>query len=294
MSEEKVYRDIPLSLIDPNPQQPRRHFDETALRELADSIVEHGLLQPIEVEAAPDGRYILHHGERRWRACGLLGWETIPAFVAAALDEETRLVRALVENIQREDMNAIEMGQAFRELRDRGMTMTAIARATGKTHAVVKNCLEWLQVEPEIQDLVASGWLPRDHRVREAITSVPADVRVEFARRSRHLNIAGVQRAAEVLVSSLEKKASKNGTRPHYDCPPKPGRGRRAHALTLVIQNCPVPGPWGGVLEQVAQTTCQACSLFETKPDNICQECPATQMVRGFVEQGEKEGHHVC
>lgn len=295
--EQRTYELIPVSRIVPNPQQPRRHFDETALRELADSIAEHGLLQPIEVEVAPGGRFVLHHGERRWRACRLLQRETIPAFVVEAQDEETRLVRALVENIQREDMNVIEMGQAFRELRDRGMTLTAIARATGKTHAVVKNCLEWLDVEPEVQDLVASGELPRDHRVRDAVMSVPGDVRVQFARRCRNLNIAGVQRAAEVLANSLSKAeppASKNGAKRPYDCPPNPGRVRRAHALTLVVQNCPVPGPYGEVLEKIAQATCKACSLFDTRPDNICAECPATQIVRGFVEHAEQEGHRVC
>lgn len=274
--------EIPVGEIYPNPDQPRKTFAKASLQELAASIREHGIIQPIEVEKTDDG-YMIHHGERRWRAAALARLETIPSIVKDGLDEQTLLERALVENIQREDMNPIELALACQQLRQQGMSVMEIARRLGKSQATISNHLEWLVVDKAIQDMVASGDLPRDRRVREAIMSVPDNVRVAFAKKCRSLNIPGVVKAAEVLNKSLAGRDEAR-KRPQKKKCEKRGKARRAHSLTLVLDDCPFPGAMSEVFERVAQVTCEGCPLFEHKPGPSCHECPATKIVQGMVE----------
>ena len=121
---ERVLGIIPLDKIQPNPSQPRIEFDEATLWELAQSIQEEGLIQPIEVEAGENGAYILHHGERRVRACRLAGIRNIQALVVAPLGPKDILLRALVENLQRQDMNPNEEAEALGVLAATGMFQT--------------------------------------------------------------------------------------------------------------------------------------------------------------------------
>ena len=124
-------REVPVSAISPNPEQPRRSFDPGELRELADSIAAHGVLQPVLVVQSDSG-YVLIAGERRWRAATLLGQQTIPAVVRTA-NEQERLELALVENIQRSDLNALEEARAYRHLIDEfGLTQERVAERVGR------------------------------------------------------------------------------------------------------------------------------------------------------------------
>ena len=123
---------IPVGAIKPNPKQPRNNFNMVKLQELADTMREEGQLQPIEVERNGVG-WILHHGERRLRAAQILGWETIQAVVAAPQDDQTLLIRALIENVQREDMNPIEEARAYEALNNAGLSWNAIAKRVGKS-----------------------------------------------------------------------------------------------------------------------------------------------------------------
>ncbi|WP_077148181.1 ParB/RepB/Spo0J family partition protein [Sphingopyxis sp. KK2] len=150
--------------IRPLPGQPRRHFDEGAIAELADSIAARGLLQPIIVRAAPDGRgYQLVAGERRWRAAQRAGLHAIPALVRD-LDDAATYEIALVENIQRQDLNAIEEASAYRKLiEDFGHSQDALARLVGKSRSHVANLMRLLDLPRAVQELVGDGSLAMGH-----------------------------------------------------------------------------------------------------------------------------------
>ena len=143
--------EIAISQIVPNPNQPRREFDETALMELANSIKEIGIIQPITLRQTPDGQYQIIAGERRWRASQLAGLTTIPAYIKTVKDE-TVMEMALVENIQRDDLNAIEIALAYEHLAEAtGMTQEKISERVGKSRAAVTNYMRLLKLPAQVQ-----------------------------------------------------------------------------------------------------------------------------------------------
>ena len=158
---EHVPPEIPIDAIDPNPDQPRRVFDTEQLAALADSIRQHGVLQPVVVRRAGD-RYELVVGERRWRATRAAGHATIPA-VIADVDDEDRLALALIENVQRSDLNAIELAEAFRALADTGATQEEIGRRVGLDRSSVANHLRLLELPREFQEDVEAARLSAGH-----------------------------------------------------------------------------------------------------------------------------------
>lgn len=156
---------LPLKAIVPNPLQPRRIFTEAELAELSASIHENGLLQPLVVRPAPEseGRFELVAGERRFRAVGRLGWDEVPVLVREASDD-TLLVLALVENLQREQLNPIEEAEGYAKLGDDfGMKTAEIARAVGKDRSTVANLVRLLGLPPSIRKLVEDGSLTQGH-----------------------------------------------------------------------------------------------------------------------------------
>jgi len=170
------------SLLKPNPHQPRREFDETALRELADSIREHGIIQPIIVEEAGDGSYFIIAGERRTRAARLAGLSKVPV-VVKKFSEERKLEVALIENIQRENLNPIEEAQAYHQLMALGnLSQEEAATRVGKNRSTVANALRLLKLPEDIASSLASGQITAGHA--RAILSVlnPADQRILFGR----------------------------------------------------------------------------------------------------------------
>ena len=143
--------EIEIDLISPNPEQPRRTFDEETLAELAASIRELGVIQPLSLRDAGDGTYQIIAGERRWRAAKLAGLSTLPAYVRTASDSEVTEM-ALIENIQREDLNAIEVALAFRKLIDTyDLTQERLSERLGKKRATIANHLRLLKLPAEIQ-----------------------------------------------------------------------------------------------------------------------------------------------
>lgn len=143
--------EIEVDLIFPNPEQPRRTFDEDTLEELAASIRELGIIQPLSLRDAGDGTYQIIAGERRWRAAKLAGIGTVPAYIRTASDSEVTEM-ALIENIQREDLNAIEVALAFRKLIDTyNLTQDRLSERLGKKRATVANHLRLLKLPAEIQ-----------------------------------------------------------------------------------------------------------------------------------------------
>lgn len=155
--------DIPIADIRPNPQQPREHFDEEALAALADSIREVGVLQPVLVRATEDGTYELIAGERRWRASRRVGLQTVPAIIRVA-DDTMMLQHAIVENVQREELNPLEEAAAYQQLiEDFSLTHDEVALRVGKSRATISNTLRLLQLPPSIQRHVKDGSLRMGH-----------------------------------------------------------------------------------------------------------------------------------
>lgn len=143
--------EIEVALIVPNPSQPRTNFDAEALEELAASIRELGVIQPLSLRSTPDGNYQIIAGERRWRAAKMAGLVTVPAYVRTASDSEVTEM-ALIENIQREDLNAIEVALAFRKLIDTyNLTQDRLSERLGKKRATIANHLRLLKLPAEIQ-----------------------------------------------------------------------------------------------------------------------------------------------
>lgn len=158
INESQGVQTIRLSEIEPNKNQPRRHFDEAAITALADSIRQHGLIQPILVRSTGTG-YQIVAGERRWRACRMLGMSEISAIIKDFSDSETAQI-ALIENIQREDLNPIEEAAAYKELMDKyEMTQEALSKAVGKSRPAIANAVRLLNMPEKVQELVKKGEL---------------------------------------------------------------------------------------------------------------------------------------
>src|SRR5207237_5383431 len=157
--ETESLREIDIDRILPNAHQPRKNFDDDALNELANSIREHGVVQPIVVRPLDDGFFQLIAGERRWRASQRAGLSRIPAVIREA-GEHAALELALIENLQREDLNPIEEAQAYERLIvDFGMTQEEVAQRVGKNRATVANMLRLLRLPPEVQQWLRENQL---------------------------------------------------------------------------------------------------------------------------------------
>lgn len=155
--------EVAISSIEPNPLQPRTAFDEEALQELASSIAQLGVIQPITLRRRADGKYTIISGERRWRASQLAGLETLPAYIRE-VDDENLHAMALVENIQRQDLNAIEIALGMQRLVEEcGLTQEAMAEKVGKKRSTVSNYLRLLSLPSEVQLALKEGLVTVGH-----------------------------------------------------------------------------------------------------------------------------------
>ena len=157
------FREVPVDLVRPNPRQPRRDFDESALGDLAESIRSRGVLQPLVVRPLAGGEYELVAGERRLRAAGIAGLETVPAVIREADDWE-RLDLALAENMAREDLNAVEEARACAMLvEDLGLTKGEVGRRVGRSRVAISNLIRLLELPEEALELIEAGQLSEGH-----------------------------------------------------------------------------------------------------------------------------------
>jgi ParB family transcriptional regulator, chromosome partitioning protein len=204
-SSQEVVREIPVTEIRPNPFQPRKSFASETLEELKSSISEYGVLVPIIVRRRDDG-YELIAGERRWRACAALLRPTIPAIVRASDDRQT-LEFAIVENLQREDLNPLEEAAGFAYLiEEYDFTQEDVARRLGKSRPAVANTLRLLALSEAIKAMVAGGRLSAGHA--RALLAAPQDARDELAERSvrQGLTVRALERLVERAKSSPAPK----------------------------------------------------------------------------------------
>ena len=177
--ERKNAEDMPLDKISANPNQPRKNFDEQALRELADSIKKHGVIMPIVVNDNGDGTYMVIAGERRFRASKLDGKDTIPVVIRKYNEREIKEI-SLIENLQREDLNPIEAATAMKQLMtDYKLTQDELAERIGKSRPAIANTLRLLHLTPEVMSMVAEGKLSAGHA--RTIVLLPAEEQINFA-----------------------------------------------------------------------------------------------------------------
>ena len=207
-------RQIPVDRIRPNPHQPRKTFDPQALDELKASISEHGVLVPILVRERGEG-YEIIAGERRWRACAALRRGTVPAIVRASDDRESLEV-AIIENLQRENLNALEEAAGIAELIDsHDFTQEQVAQRLGKSRPAVTNALRLLGLPEAIKALIADGSLSAAHA--RAILAAPQAQRVDLAKRAAQLGIS--VRALERIVAAINQPPAPAKPRPANGSP---------------------------------------------------------------------------
>jgi len=190
--------ELPVDRLEANPNQPRHHFPEEDLEELAASIRRHGVLQPVLVSEAETGRYRLVAGERRWRAARLAGLASVPAVIRERLDGDRLLELALVENLQRRDLTPLEEARAFEQLRvNLGLAQAEIAERVGIDRSTVANALRLLKLPDEIQAMVEAGVITAGH-ARALLAFADEDDRLAWARRSAEtgLSVRDLERAA--------------------------------------------------------------------------------------------------
>ena len=194
--------EVAIKDIEPNPLQPRSDFDEEALGELAASIAQLGVIQPITLKRRADGRYTIISGERRWRASQLAGLERLPAYIREVDDEDLHAM-ALVENIQREDLNAIEIALGMRRLVEEcGLTQEAMAEKVGKKRSTVSNYMRLLSLPSEVQLALKEGLISMGHA--KAIATLDEEVQIKALRKCirRSLSV----RQAEELARKMTKE----------------------------------------------------------------------------------------
>ena len=203
---------LPISQVESCSGQPRKHFDEEALQELADSIAEHGIIQPLTVRKLSSGYYQIIAGERRWRAARLAGLQEVPVIVMEA-DDRKAAELAMIENLQREDLNPMEEAAGFQSLIETyHMTQEEAARQIGKSRSAVTNALRLLGLAPSVRKLVEDGKLSAGH----ARALVPLSPALQESAASAIISGGLSVRQAETLVKrlSVEKKAPKKAPDP--------------------------------------------------------------------------------
>lgn len=206
---------IPLEQIEVNPKQPRRDFDETALRELSDSIKLHDIIQPVTVIKISPVRYQLISGERRLRASKLAGLKDIPAYIRTA-DDQQMLEMALLENLQRENLNAIEIGLSYRRLMDEcDMTQEEVAERMKKDRSTVTNYLRLLRLPPDVQKSVRDGELSMGHaRAIIGLEQVDQQLYVFREVREKALSVRQTEKLVKDMTSPEAKSQGSGKTAP--------------------------------------------------------------------------------
>ena len=204
--ESSAYKMLPVYKVEPNPDQPRRDFDEEELAALAESIAEHGIIQPLTVRETKNGYYQIIAGERRWRAARLCKLSEVPAIVVEA-DDRKAMELALIENLQRQDLNAVEEAMGYKSLMDDyGLTQEEAAARVGKSRPAVANALRLLGLTPDVLEMVRGGKLTAGH-ARAVLVLKDEKKQREAAKKIVSLGLS--VRAAESLCKNMAKPEPK-------------------------------------------------------------------------------------
>ncbi len=201
--EQSAYRELPIYKVEPNPDQPRQDFDEEELQALSDSISVHGVIQPLTVRELPSGYYQIIAGERRWRAARLAGLSDVPVVVIEA-DDKKAMELALIENLQRQDLNPVEEALGYQALiEEYGLTQEEAAGRVGKSRPAVANSLRLLGLSPEVLEKLKRGELTAGH-ARAILTLKTEKKQLEAAQKIIALALS--VRQAETLCKNMNKE----------------------------------------------------------------------------------------
>lgn len=284
---DQILENIPVERVLPNPQQPRRDFNQESLEELASSIRVHGVIKPIVVERLGD-MFILHDGERRLRASKIARKATIPAIIGPPLNgtgEQMRLERALIANIQREDMNPVDEARAFLKLQTaHNLTASEIGRRTGKAQSVVSTRIKLARLNPEILELMREKKLSTEGKAVTALFSIDDEQqRIDMAMRlaSRRASAKTVVRACERFNKMQAESQTGKQTTLAIAMAQKV-REEDLPEWDALYQLGKVP-PWPMVNDAV-MTTCDSCALRRMASEAVCGSCALVAMVGKLVE----------
>jgi len=210
VSDELSTSTLPINEIIPNKEQPRKTFDEAALNELADSIAQHGVLQPLLVRPLTTGGYQLVAGERRWRASRIAGLKEVPVIVKELTDTEAMQL-AIIENLQREDLNPIEEAEGLQALIDKcGFNQEEVAASVGKSRPAITNSLRLLRLPEEVRDMTRNGVISAGHaRALLALDSPALMLEIADQIVSRKLTVRDVEKLASKPAKTRAKTAKK-------------------------------------------------------------------------------------
>ena len=201
--DNSPFKLLPIHKVEPNPDQPRRDFDDVELQALADSISVHGVVQPLTVREMSTGYYQIIAGERRWRAARLARISEVPAVIIDADDRKT-MELALIENLQRQDLNPVEEAMGYHALMaDYGLTQEEVANQVGKSRPAVANALRLLSLDPEVLLMVRKGALSAGH-ARAVLSLKNVKLQQEAARKIANLGLS--VRQAELLCKNMAKE----------------------------------------------------------------------------------------
>lgn len=252
--------EVAINLIAPNPQQPRTQFDEESLSELAASIAELGIIQPVTLRRSGD-KYIIISGERRWRAAQMVGIEYLPAYIREVDDEDLHAM-ALVENIQRQDLNAIEIALGMQRLIDEcGLTQEAMAEKVGKKRSTVSNYMRLLSLPAEVQLALKEGIITMGHA--KAIAALDADMQLKALKRC-------IKKA--LSVRQMEQLARKLSEAPHADSS---------------ADNEELPESYSHLVEELERVLSENISIKRTKTggSRITIECANDKEVEKLISR---------
>jgi len=213
--EEPGIRALPLSSLEPNRLQPRADFDEKGLEGLAASIRAQGVVQPIVVTPGTEGKFIIVAGERRWRAARKAGLDEVPVVVHEVRGDRELLEMALVENLQRTDLNPVEEGEAYRSLQGTfGLSQEEIGQRVGKNRTTITNAMRLLRLPAEVQDMLRDGRLTPG-QARPLLSLASEEEQSSLARRAVEKRLSA--RELEELTSSRKRSAKRRAAPPRVD-----------------------------------------------------------------------------
>lgn len=198
--------EIDITKIKPNPNQPRKNFDEDALKDLAASIKVHGIVQPIVLNKNADGTYMIIAGERRWRAANLCGLKTVPAIIKDYTEKQIKEI-SIIENLQREDLNPVEAAKAIKELMDEyGLTQEAVSERIGKSRSNVANTLRLLTLYPAVLDMIEKGKISAGHaRCLVVVEDANEQLKLANAIVSKNLSVRDIEKAIKAYTNPAKK-----------------------------------------------------------------------------------------
>lgn len=209
-SKQSGVTELDINKIYPNPNQPRKRFDEEALQELANSIKLHGIIQPIVVNKEDDDKYMIIAGERRWRASRIAGLNVVPVVIKNYTEKQVKEV-SLIENLQREDLNPIEAARAIKQLMEEyNFTQEAVADRIGKSRSNITNTLRLLTLYPEVVKMVEDGRLSAGH-ARALVVIEDTNQQIKLARQSADgkMSVRDLEKAVKNVLNPPKKVATK-------------------------------------------------------------------------------------